>query len=220
MIDRNPIRFRGSRGLSPGALKLVAEFKAAGRPRVYRFIETGVEEDSGVSTFGAQPAVSPRASRDTEETTMTVDTFAGTGIRSIVQALTPKGTGWREIPADPRISNGGPIRAFLHNSGLAVFSAVEYVGDAGEEPKQEYHLSISQQTPAGPKRCSSMVARDVLRIFGAEGALEDNHVPFGRVRNFWRPVAAPLVGIVCECNEAEAAIVEDKGDFVWRGLTP
>jgi hypothetical protein len=148
-----------------------------------------------------------------------VDTFAGTGIRSIVQALVPKGDGWMEFPGDPRISNGGPLRCFLHKSGLVVFSAVEYVHDTGQEPAQEYHLSVSERTEFGPKRCSGMQARWVLREFNADGALEDNHVPSGKVRNFWRPVAEPLVGLVCPCNEEEPAIVDDKGDFIWRGLT-
>ena len=80
----------------------------------------------------------------------------------------------------------------------------------------EYHLSISRQTPAGPRRCTSEMARIVLRQFGLEGAEEDNHVPNGVVRNFWRPVADPLVGLECECKDEEPAIVEDKGDFVWR----
>jgi hypothetical protein len=147
-----------------------------------------------------------------------MDTFFGTTVRSIVQALTPKGDGWRELPADPRVSNGGPLRVYLHHSGICVFSAVEYVQDTGQEAAQEYHLSMSRQTPLGPRRISSMEARWALREFNGDGALEDNHVPSGRVRNFWRPVAATLIGRLCPCNEDEPAIIEDRGDFVWRGV--
>lgn len=147
------------------------------------------------------------------------DTYAGTGVRSIVQALRPKGDGWVELPGDPQISNGGPLHIFLHHSRICVFSAVEYVRDTGQEAAQEFHLSMSRQTPLGPRRISSMEARWVLREFGGDGALEDNHVPSGRARNFWRPVAAPLVGKVCPCNDEEPAIAEDKGDYIWRGIT-
>lgn len=51
---------------------------------------------------------------------------------------------------------------------------------------------------------------------GLEGAEEDNHVPHGKVRNFWRPVAELLVGKECECKAEEPVIREDKGDFIWR----
>ena len=83
-------------------------------------------------------------------------------------------------------------------------------------------LSISRQhRTLGTRRCSSTEARWVLVQFGVEGALEDNRVPGGLVRNFWRPVADHLVGRDCLCV-ADDAIREDKGDFVWRaafGLT-
>lgn len=49
---------------------------------------------------------------------------------------------------------------------------------------------------------------------------EDNHVPYGIARNFWRPLAENLVGIECKCKEEEPAIVEDKGDYVWRYENP
>lgn len=148
------------------------------------------------------------------------DTFAGTGIQSIIKPLKPKGSGWREIPADQRFSAGHPLRAFLHASDIFVMSAVEFVGDPGQEPAQEFHISISRHTASGPQRCDTSAAKWALRQFGGEGFLEDNHVPFGKVRNFWRPVADPLVGQVCDCVAEEPAIVEDKGDFVWRGIAP
>jgi hypothetical protein len=65
-------------------------------------------------------------------------------------------------------------------------------------------------------RCDSNEAKWVLDQFGLEGAEEDNHVPFGIVRNFWRPVADKLVGIECQCKAEEPEIREDKGDFIWR----
>lgn len=147
---------------------------------------------------------------------MTIDRYAD-GARSIVSVLRPRGKGWREIPCDPRASMGYPSRAFFHPpSSLAVISAVEVADDGKIDKGPEYHVSISKQTVLGPGRCDSNEARWVLDQFGLEGAEEDNHVPNGVVRNFWRPVANRLVGLECECKAEEPAIVENKGDFVWR----
>lgn len=147
------------------------------------------------------------------------DTYAD-GTPCIVKVLTPKGDGWREIPMDKRYSLGFPSRAFIHKSNLAVISAVEVASEPGMDKGFEYHISISKQLPTRigtvQARCDSNEAKWVLDQFGLEGAEEDNHVPNGLVRNFWRPVADRLVGLECPCKEEEPAIREDKGDFVWR----
>jgi hypothetical protein len=144
------------------------------------------------------------------------DRFAD-GTRCIVPVLQPKGDGWAEIPGAHRFTFGFPARSFLHKDGLFAISAVEVASDKdGIDRGFEYHISISRQLSAGPVRCSSNDARWVLDQFGLEGAEEDNHVPYGKVRNFWRAVATPLIGIECVCKEEEPAIREDKGDFVWR----
>jgi hypothetical protein len=112
---------------------------------------------------------------------------------------------------------GGVGRGYFHaERSLSVISAVEVVDDGEIDKGPEYHISVSRQTPAGPQRCTSDAARFVLKQFGLDGAEEDNHVPYGVVRNFWRPVADRFVGLECECKAEEPAIVEDKGDFVWR----
>lgn len=150
---------------------------------------------------------------------MPADTFAD-GRQSIVAVLRPRLVGWREVPTDTLPAGfNGPTRAFIHDaSSLAVISAVEFIDD-GKVDGPEYHLSISRQHPTlGTRRCSSNEARWVLVQFGMEGGREDNHVP-GLVRNFWRPVADPMVGRECLCVEGENAIVEDKGDFIWRAAT-
>lgn len=108
---------------------------------------------------------------------------------------------------------GYPLRAFMHDeSGLSVLSAVEVVNDE-QANGPEYHISISK---GGTRRCDSNEAAWVLKQFALEGAEEDNHVPSGVVRNFWRTVAEPLIGKECECKDTETAIKEDKGDFIWR----
>jgi hypothetical protein len=83
--------------------------------------------------------------------------------------------------------------------------------------KSAPHISISKQLPNGTGgRCDSNEAKCVLVQFGLDGAEEDNHVPHGIVRNFWRPLADRLVGLECPCKENEPEIREDKGDIVWR----
>jgi len=144
------------------------------------------------------------------------DTFSD-GTPSVIQCLTPSGGGWRELPMDQRYSMGYPSRAFIHESNLAVISAVEVASEPGMDKGFEYHLSISKQHPSGKGgRCDSNEAKWVLDQFGLDGAEEDNHVPHGYVRNFWRPVATGLVGIECPCKAEEPAIKEDKGDYIWR----
>ncbi len=145
-----------------------------------------------------------------------IDTYAD-GTRSITTVLRPKGEGWRELPTEKRFSLGYPARAFFHEaSSLAVISAVEVAADGKVDKGPEYHVSISKQLPGRPQRCDSNEAKWVLEQFQLDGAEEDNHVPNGVVRNFWRPVATGLIGLECECKAEEPAIRENKGDFVWR----
>jgi len=123
---------------------------------------------------------------------------------------------WWQCPPQLAVL-GYPVKAWEHPSGLFVLSAVEVTKD---EPRQEhlgpeYHLSISDRG----QRCSSNEAMAILIDFGLTDATEDNHVPFGKVRNFWRPVADRLSGIECPCKKDEPAIREDKGDFIWRGIS-
>jgi len=148
---------------------------------------------------------------------VTGDVFAD-GARSIVSVLRPRVAGWREVPTDGLPAGmKGPKRVFIHvASSLLVISAVEFISD-GKVDGPEYHLSISRQhRTLGTRRCSSNEARWVLVQFGMDGAHEDNHVPHGLVRNFWRPVADSMVGRECLCVADENAIREDRGDFVWR----
>jgi len=114
-------------------------------------------------------------------------------------------------------ADGFPLRVFVHaESGIAVFSAVEVVNDSeGKGP--EYHVSISKAGPGGTRvRCDSNDANWALAQLGVTGWDEDNHVPHGIVRNFWRTVAEPLIGKECSCKDTEPVIRENKGDFIWR----
>ena len=94
----------------------------------------------------------------------------------------------------------------------------QWIDRDGHSNGPEYHISVSQHSALrdGPVRADTLAAKWVLAQFGLDGALEDNHVPHGIVRNFWRPVSEPLVGRVCPCNATEVEIRENKGDFVWR----
>lgn len=146
-----------------------------------------------------------------------MDSFSD-GITSLVRLPRPRRPEWREVPDAQRLTNAPhPLRAYLFPpENIFVIIAVEYIND-GKVDGPEYHLSISHPvSPGVSRRCDRNAARWVLREFGLEGAKEDNHVPGGQVRNYWRPVADKLVGRECLCVEDEPAIVEDKGDFTWR----
>ncbi|MEN9885707.1 MAG: hypothetical protein RL758_285 [Pseudomonadota bacterium] len=137
-------------------------------------------------------------------------------VESIIKPKRPTGVGWRcdrAWTAPPDLASlGYPIEAWAHaEHGLFVLSAVEVANEPGKlQLGPEYHISIS----ANGRRCSTADALWVLAAFGLLDAKEDNHVPSGRARNFWRPVADHLSGYECPCVEAEPAIVEDKGDFM------
>lgn len=143
-------------------------------------------------------------------------------IESIIKPKAPKGTGWRDLGRKPDLTGGGfEVQAWYYpDQGFFVLSAVEVARDADDiEKGPEYHISISDRSSGTPKRIDRNGARFVIKAFGMEDANEDNHVPFGVVRNYWMPVNESLVGHVCPCQDKEPAMVEDKGDFVWRGIT-
>ena len=145
-----------------------------------------------------------------------------TAFASVIAPKQPTTRGWvraRGLVAPPGLVElGYPVEAWAHPAnGLFVLSAVEkpdpQPGEMDLGPK--YHLSISKNG----LRCSSADAVWVLAQFDLIDAKEDNHVPSGRVRNFWRPVADHLSGYECPCQDSEPAIREDRGDFVWRGVS-
>lgn len=139
--------------------------------------------------------------------------------RSIIKPLRPRGEGWRRLPdLPPQYTLGYECEVWRHDWWLlGVMSAVEVAKDKDSIDRgPEYHISISKHQAGNPRRCTTQEALLVLQAFGLEGAEEDNHVPNGKVRNFWRPVAEPMVGLECACKADEPAMVEDKGDFIWR----
>lgn len=137
-------------------------------------------------------------------------------IDSIIQPKEPFGSGWKKLPFRMPRDMGYPYQYWGHSNGLLCISAVEVANEPGEpELGPEYHLSISMNGG----RCSSAEAAFALHAFGLNDAKEDNHVPSGKVRNYWRPVADNLSGYECPCKDNEPAMVEDKGDYIWRGVT-
>jgi hypothetical protein len=140
-------------------------------------------------------------------------------VESVIKPLRPNGDPWVRMPdLPPQYTFGYECEVWKNTSlNLGVMSAVEVASDKdGIDRGPEYHISISKHDRGQPRRCSLAEALFVLRAFGLEGAEEDNHVPHGVVRNFWRTVAEPMIGLECACKADEPAIVEDKGDFVWR----
>jgi len=136
----------------------------------------------------------------------------------IIKPKFPSGDGWIQLPdPDKKVTLGYTGHAFVHqDSGIFVISAVEVANDEdGIDKGPEYHISVSKNGG----RCTTSDAIWVQSEFDMLDAEEDNHVPNGFVRNFWRPVADPLVGIECACKDNEPVMREDKGDFIWRGVS-
>jgi hypothetical protein len=142
-------------------------------------------------------------------------------MQSVLDPKRPQVQNWRRATwwtCPPQLAEMGyPVEAWEHpSSGLFCLSALEVAHEPAKPALgPEYHLSVSMNG----QRCTSVDAMFVLASFGLEDAKEDNHVPSGRVRHFWRPVADNLSGYECACVDDEPAIREDKGDFVWRGMT-
>lgn len=140
-------------------------------------------------------------------------------LNSIIKPKRPTGPGWerfKDVSSLPIAKEGYPFEVWAHPvNRLSVISAVEVATEKPGMPAlgPAYHLSISNFG----KRCTSGDAVWVLGQFDLVDAKEDNHVPNGMARNFWRYVADNLSGIECPCVAGEPAIVEDKGDYVWRG---
>lgn len=141
-------------------------------------------------------------------------------IHDIIQPLKPVGQFWsggRDIRQ--QLGSGYPVTQWWHGPlRLYVMSAVEVAVDTdGVNHGPEYHLSVSKQTlDLKPERCSVEEGTFVLKAFGLDGWEEDNHVPNGKVRNFWRAVAENMVGRECACKATEPLVVE--GDFESRPL--
>lgn len=143
---------------------------------------------------------------------------AGMVAPSIVRPLQPKGGGWQQFPVPQMPMEPNAVELWMHREGFAVISSVEMAEAEGPDSPLElhYHVSISKRNKT---RADSNDARWILSHFSMDGAEEDNHVPNGFVRNFWRPVNENRVGIECACKEDEPAIREDKGDFIWRPVS-
>lgn len=137
----------------------------------------------------------------------------------IVSPLRPIGRGWSLWPVmylQYEREAYASDRWYNRAHEVQVISAIESVSGEGE-PRHEYHLSISGLKYQSPHihRCSASLARWVLKEFDFVDSVEDNHVPGGIVRNFWRPIAENR-SPVCHCTQTEPEILEDKGDYVWR----
>lgn len=136
-------------------------------------------------------------------------------VESVIAPKTPRGKDWIDGgPIPPQFTLGYPGRYWLYpEPRLTVMSSVEVANDENDIDKgPEYHVSVSKNGG----RCSKNEAQFVLRAFGMEDADEDNHVPNGVVRNFWKPVAEKFIGHVCPCKDTETPVVED--DYEWRGI--
>ena len=141
---------------------------------------------------------------------------------SLIKPKAPTGDGWKDFgPIPHQFTLGYEGRYWFYpEQSLFVMSALEVAHDPGDiEKGPEYHVSVSKRIDGNVVRASSNEAGFVLKAFDLLDADEDNHVPGGKVRNYWKPVAENLIGHICPCKDKEPAMVEDKGDYVWRGIT-
>lgn len=141
------------------------------------------------------------------------------GLPLLIQPMRPTGKGWERVdwPINAELARKAYVIERYYNRAheVQVLTAIEMVGGEGE-PRAEYHVSITGlRWEKPPHRCSDALARWVLKEFNFTDYAQDNHVPGGIVRNYWRPVAQNLAA-QCHCVETEPKITEDKGDFVWR----
>lgn len=128
----------------------------------------------------------------------------------VIQPKRPSSPDWRMLDRI-RVHMGFPAERWVSRFGHVAVTAVETpVDNHTENLGPEYHVSISK---AGG-RVSADEVPELLRVWDMEGADEDNHVPGGIARHFWKVVAAKYAGFVCPCKQTEHAITE--GDYVWR----
>jgi hypothetical protein len=119
-----------------------------------------------------------------------------------------KDAGWRPAPARIQLPKGpGVLSASAWTNGkLLAISALEdgeLPDGSGSGP--QWHISISELG----KRPTLKLARRALKVFGLEGAEEDNHEP-GNAKHFWMPVD-PEHRVDCECKVDEVTVVEPDG---------
>lgn len=114
--------------------------------------------------------------------------------------LKPKEGTWFLVGYVPQ-ANG-----FRYENSMGVI-AISSIHEVSGEP--QYHVSFSHRG----QRIDQDWMAPLLKQWGIEDFEEDNHVPNGKVRNFWKPVAGPV--IECPCKAVEEPHVE-KGGYVWR----
>lgn len=112
-------------------------------------------------------------------------------------------------------------RWFNRAHEIQVISSIEGVRQDNGSKRFEYHLSVTACTWPDFKvmRCNDQTARWAMVQFNFTDYVEDNHVPGGKTRNYWRPIAQNQ-DPSCHCFETEPKIVEDKGDYIWRHAPP
>lgn len=129
----------------------------------------------------------------------------------ILKPKTPDHLDWTYVTHT--YNNGFYAEYWESVAGHLAISAVEVVTDDDHEPPgPEYHVSFSKD---GGRVPADEMAR-LLKIFGMQGATEDNHVEGGIARHYWMPVKALLIGIECPCKTTETVVVE--GDYEYRPI--
>ena len=114
--------------------------------------------------------------------------------------------GWRACGEHRVHGTTGMCKVWMHDEGIAVLSAVEWVNGQDHDYRYEYHVSVSYRRGVAPDEIMERVRAD----FDMGGADEDNHSP-GVVRHLWLWIDAEKQD-PCACVQDEDQVQE--GDRV------
>lgn len=122
--------------------------------------------------------------------------------RNTLRYLTPADGTWSCRGWDGRASGF----KWENSMGVIAISSIHLI-----DGKPQYHVSFSH---AG-WRIPFQWMEALLRQWRAESFEEDNHVPNGQVRNFWKPFDPEAKE--CRCKDEEPPH-EEVGGYVWREI--
>lgn len=115
----------------------------------------------------------------------------------------PKEGSWRKADFGS-LPGSEQCEWYTNPFGVVACSTVEIVNG-----RLEYHVSFSVNGDRVPQGFMEAL----IRQWGLESFEEDNHVPNGKVRNFWHKVEGRQEACPCKENEKPT---EEVGGYVWR----
>lgn len=118
-----------------------------------------------------------------------------------VENIKPKSGSWKILGWEPY----GQGFKYQNVMGVIAISSIHLI-----DGKPQWHVSFSHQGQRIPQGWME----SLLSQWGLQGWDEDNHVPNGKVRNYWKPVQKTDPQ-VCPCKANEEPHLEE-GGYIWR----